>query len=94
MRVFWASSGEQDRADIVEFIAQDKPLAAAEMDELFAAAARRLGEHPLMGRPGRIAGTRELVPHESYRLVYEVKDDAVWILALVHTARMWPPKRH
>lgn len=46
-----------------------------------------------MGRPGQIPGTRELIPHESYRLVYEVLADTVWILALVHTARPWPPTR-
>jgi plasmid stabilization system protein ParE len=43
-----------------------------------------------MGRAGEIAGTRELIPHESYRVVYEVNADAVWILALVHTALPWP----
>ena len=48
---------------------------------------------PLMGRPGKIPGTRELIPHESSRGIYEVKADTVWILALVHTARLWPPAR-
>jgi len=28
MKVYWASSAEQDRADIVEYIAQDNPSAA------------------------------------------------------------------
>lgn len=93
MSVMWALSAEQDRMDIADFIAQDNPLAAVGMDEFFAAAARRLGEHPLIGRLGKIAGTRELVLHESYRMVYEVKDGAVWILAVVHTARTWPPRR-
>jgi addiction module RelE/StbE family toxin len=93
MRVLWTLSAEQDRADIIDFIAQDNPLAAIHMDELFGAAADHLAEHPLMGRPGQIAGTRELIPHEGYRLVYEVQADAVWILALVHTARLWPPSR-
>lgn len=93
MRVFWTSSAEQDRTDIIDFIGQDNPPAAVWMDELFATAAGRLAEHPLLGRAGRIPGTRELMPHESYRLVYEVHSDAVWILALVHTARMWPPRR-
>lgn len=46
-----------------------------------------------MGRRGQIPGTRELIPHESYRLVYEVQADTVRILALVHTARLWPPNR-
>lgn len=93
MRVLWTLSAEQDRADIVDFIAQDNPLAAIRMDEVFAAAAGRLAEQPLMGRPGQIPGTRELIPHDSYRLVYEVQTDTVWILALVHTARLWPPTR-
>ncbi|WPH23896.1 type II toxin-antitoxin system RelE/ParE family toxin [Variovorax paradoxus] len=93
MRVLWTLSAEQDRADIVDFIAQDNPLAAIRMDETFSAAVGRLAEHPLLGRAGQIPGTRELIPHESYRLVYEVRADTIWILTLVHTARQWPPTR-
>ncbi|GAA4403081.1 type II toxin-antitoxin system RelE/ParE family toxin [Quisquiliibacterium transsilvanicum] len=93
MRVLWTLAAEQDRADIVDFIALDNPRAAIRMDEVFEAAVGRLAEHPLMGRTGEIAGTRELIPHESYRLVYEVQADTVWILALVHAARLWPPAR-
>jgi toxin ParE1/3/4 len=63
------------------------------MDELFAEAAARLAEYPMLGKPGKISGTRELIPHESYRLVYEIDGDVVWMLALVHTARRWPPPR-
>ncbi|MGE5865185.1 MAG: type II toxin-antitoxin system RelE/ParE family toxin [Rhizobacter sp.] len=62
-------------------------------DERFQATVGRLAEHPLMGRPGPIPGTRDLIPHESYRLIYEVQADTVWILALAHTARLWPPAR-
>lgn len=91
MRVLWTLAAEQDRAEIVDFIAHDNPRAAIRMDELFGAAVDRLAEHPMIGRPGQIPGTRESIPHESYRLVYEVQADTVWILALVHTARLWPP---
>jgi plasmid stabilization system protein ParE len=63
------------------------------MDELFAEAVGRLATHPHFGKAGLISGTRELIPHESYRLVYEVQDNTVWILALVHTAQMWPPRQ-
>lgn len=93
MRVLWTLAAEQDRADIVDHIAQDNPLAAIRMDELFEAAVGRLAEHPLIGRPGQVSGTRELIPHETYRLVYELQGDTLWILALVHTARLWPPTR-
>jgi len=64
-----------------DFIAADSPSAASRMDELFSDAASRLAEYPELGRPGRIPGTRELIPHERYRLVYEIERDMVWILA-------------
>jgi addiction module RelE/StbE family toxin len=92
MKIFWAAAAEQDRAEIFDFIAHDNPVAAIDMDERFAAAVAHLADHPLLGRTGLVPGTRELIPHESYRLVYEVQDDTVWILALVHTARMWPQR--
>ena len=93
MKVIWAASAEQDRADIIEFISLDNPIAAIQMDELFAEAALRLEEHPLIGKPGRTPGTRELIPHANYRVIYEVQDDQVRILILVHTARVWPTAR-
>ena len=91
MTVVWTPEAEQDRADIWDYIAADNPVAAVRMDELFSDAAARLAKHPKIGRTGKISGTRELIPHESYRLVYEIDVDTVWVLALVHTARQWPP---
>ena len=93
MRVIWTPEAQQDRAEVWDYIATDNPRAAARMDELFGDAAVRLADHPMLGRQGKIPGTRELLPHESYRLVYEIYDESVWILALVHTARQWPPIR-
>jgi len=74
-----------------DYIAADNARTAARMDELFRAAAPRLANHPLLGRPGKIPRTRELIPHESYHLVYEIVDETLWILTLVHTSRRWPP---
>ena len=93
MRVVWTPEAEQDRDDIWFYISAENPSAAAGMDELFSAAAARLADHPNLAHPGKIAGTRELIPHESYRLVYEVHDDTVWLLALVHNAQQWPLSR-
>lgn len=84
---------QQDRADVWDYIAADNPRAAARMDALFSDAAASLAEHPHLGRAGKIPGTRELIPHEHYRIVYEIERDTVWLLALVHTARQWPPAR-
>lgn len=93
MKVFWSVAAEKDRADIVDGIGLVNPSAAIRMDELFAACSDRLADHPLLGHVGIVPGTRELFPHENYRLVYEVDGGAVWILALVHAARAWPAAR-
>jgi toxin ParE1/3/4 len=93
MRVVWTPEAEQDRDDVWEFIAADNLTAAARMDALFSDAAAQLADFPALGHLGQIAGTRELIPHENYRLVYEVAGDIVWMLALVHTSRRWPPLR-
>ncbi len=91
MKVRWTPEAEIDRAKIFDYIAADSPRSAAKMDEIFSRAAARLSEHPEYGHVGRIPGTREVVAHKSYCLVYEIYQDTVWVLALVHTARQWPP---
>ncbi|MBX3577557.1 MAG: type II toxin-antitoxin system RelE/ParE family toxin [Rhizobiaceae bacterium] len=91
MKVIWQPSARKDRDQIFGFIEQDNPAAAVKMDLLFSHAAKRLARLPEIGRPGSIAGTRELIPHRQYRLVYRIVGSEVRILSLVHTARQWPP---
>ena len=78
---------EQDRLDIREFISNDNPQAALRMDVLFSEAVARLAEYPHSGRPGDVPGTRELIPHESYKIVYEVAEDIIFILVFPDVAR-------
>ena len=91
MKVVWTPEAQQDRADIWDYIAADNLNAAVRMDRLFSDAAARLADFPMLGRAGKVPGSRELIPHESYRLVYQIELETVWVLALVHTARQWPP---
>jgi plasmid stabilization system protein ParE len=66
---------------------------AVRLDQLFSEAAARLAAFPMLGHEGLVPGKRELTPHRSYRLIYEVAGHVVWILVLIHTARQWPPLR-
>ena len=93
MEVVWTPEAESDRDEIWAYIAADDVRAAARIDHLFSVAAARLATHPEIGKPGRLPGTREVLPHRRYRLVYEIDQGTIWILALVHTARLWPPIR-
>ncbi len=91
--IVWTPEAEQDRLAIWKYLVVRDPAAAVRIDRLFSDAVAPLADFPLLGHPGEIPGTRELTPHRRYRLVYEVAGETIWILALVHTARQWPPVR-
>lgn len=69
--LFWKAEAIQDRDDIYEYIEADNPAAALALDELFTKTANRLLTHPAVGKQGRVAGTRELVAHKNYIIVYD-----------------------
>ena len=91
MRIIWTPAAAQDRADIWDYLHAFNPTAAIDMDTRFTHSISLLSRYPESGPAGIIAGTRELIPHQSYRVVYQLQTDAIWILALVHTSRQWPP---
>lgn len=45
---------------------------------------------PNRGRPGRVQGTRELVLTRPFLAVYEVREEEVQVLRILHGARQWP----
>lgn len=93
MNLVWARLASADRNEIRQYIARDNPVAALALDELFSEQANHLVDHPGLGRPGRVVGTRELVVHQNYLLIYDTVSDVVRILRVLHTSRQWPPAR-
>lgn len=93
MELFWTPEAAQDRDEIYDYIEADNPAAALALDELFSEKSSRLVDHPSLGRHGRVAGTRELVVHRNYILVYDLVGDLVRVLRVLHAARQWPPGR-
>lgn len=89
----WTPEAIQDRNEIYDHVEADNPVAALALDELLSEKASRLIDHPGMGRAGRIAGTRELVAHPNYILVYDLSGDLVRVLRVLHTSRQWPPSK-
>jgi toxin ParE1/3/4 len=73
-----------------EYISQDSP-AAADRTVAILNAVKILKRFPASGRPGRVAGTRELVVSRTpYIVPYRVRDDTVELLLVLHAARKWP----
>jgi toxin ParE1/3/4 len=53
----------------------------------------KLAGHPKLYRPGRVAGTREMVVRSNYVVVYAEDVRAVSILRVLHAAQQWPPEQ-
>jgi toxin ParE1/3/4 len=92
MRVTWSPRARRARGAAVDYIARDNLQAALNQLDAVQQQVRILADHPEIGRPGRVAGTRELVISRTpFILVYRIDEDAVRILHFLHGARQWPP---
>ena len=93
MRIRWLRTALANLNAEAEYIARDNPDAAARMVATIASAVEYLVDHPAMGRPGRVSGTRELVvPDTPYIVPYRVRRNAVEVLRVFHAARKWPSR--
>jgi len=87
---FWKPAAIADRKRITTHIAQDNPRAAMEMGDMLMEKAALLDQHLMLGRAGRVKGTRELVAHPNYILIYRVAGDVAEVLRVKHAAQQWP----
>lgn len=86
----WKKQARADLLAIVAHIAQDNPDAAEKLADEIEAKAEKLRTHPNLFRAGRKRGTRELVAHENYLVIYRVMGNTVIILRVKHAAQLWP----
>lgn len=91
MKPIWTRRALADIEAIFAFVAADNPRLAERLTIEIEARIITLAEHPGIGRPGRVDGTREFVVSGTpYILPYRVRDGRVEILAVLHAARDWP----
>lgn len=91
MRVVWSPLAQTRALEAVDYIAQERPQAAAAwLEELLA----RVATLDRFARRGRVVAEigheayREL-PHAPYRVIYRVDPTQVVILTLRHSRRDW-----
>lgn len=91
MKLFWAAPARGDLAALRGFIAQDQPEATRRHAEAILAAAAGLTRFPESGRPGRVAGTRELVVGRTpWVVVYRWRGEVIEVLRALHGRQRWP----
>ncbi|MFM9912364.1 MAG: type II toxin-antitoxin system RelE/ParE family toxin [Methylophilaceae bacterium] len=91
MKVIWRRNALLDLAEIDTYIRQKNPQAANRVVSNIRRETSVLTKLPLIGREGRIENSRELVIGQfPYIVAYQITPSAVEILAVIHSAQLWP----
>lgn len=91
MRVNWTEQAMGLLVAAVEHYAKaHDPVKAYQTFDQVIDRAKALGDHPGIGRRGRVAGTKEFVLKGTpFILVYQVSGDQVDILRVLHGSQAW-----
>ena len=91
MRIRWTRPALYDLEEIDEYLFKENPKLPIIILKRIRAAAGILSDHPEIGRPGRVSGTRELiVAGTPFILPYRIYSNEVQILRVLHSSRKWP----
>jgi toxin ParE1/3/4 len=91
MDILWLSRATADLYQVSAHIRQDNPRAAERVGAAIEAATQQLRRYLEMARPGKVAGTRELVVTGTpYLVVYRLRGETVEILRVLHGKQKWP----
>ena len=86
----WSEEATTDLVEIIDYIEQRNALAAQSLHAAIVQSAENLPLMPYLFRPGRVAGTREIVVHPNYIVVYLVASDTIDILRILHSRQQYP----
>jgi len=92
MNVLWSPEAIGDLASLRAYIADADPAAARGVVlHIIHNVEQLLPNHPQMGRPGRVPGTRErVIPKTPFLVPYRLQKNIIQILRVHHGARRWP----
>ena len=90
LSIVWRLKARSDLVEIVRHIATENPAAARRLKTQLEDSVIPLAEHPYLFRAGRVAGTREVVAHPNYVIIYRVTSSEVEIVSVVHARRDYP----
>ena len=92
MKIVWTKRAERHVRSAYRYWSNEKSETAADlMLERILSTVELLERNPDIGRPGRIATSRELILTPlPFVLAYRVRRDKIEIAALIHGARKWP----
>lgn len=88
MRLRWSPSAAEDFEKIADYLFERAPEFAPAVIRKIHDSCRLLVGFPNMGRLGHLEGTREFVI-PPYIIVYQVRNEAVYVVRILHGAQDW-----
>jgi toxin ParE1/3/4 len=86
----WTARARRNFGVLMAYIAEVNPDAAEQLSHRIESAVLPLSEHPYLYRTGRVAGTREMVAHPNYLVVYRVLDAEIEVVNVLHARQRYP----
>jgi len=91
LKIIWSPEACADLDRICDFLLAEQPSSALQTLDRIEGRVEALRDHPGLGRPGRVAGTRELIASGlPYVIPYRVKSGRIEIVRVLHAARLYP----
>ena len=91
MQLVWTEAAISDLISIRDYIEHDDLEAAERVAASILNSVEKLETNPLVGRLGRVTGTRELVVAKyPYVIPYRIRGEQVELLRVIHSRREWP----
>ena len=94
MKISWTRTAVGHLADIYEYIARDSKRYAKRMVDRITARSKQIGDFPESApvvAEYADPAVREVL-EGAYRVIYRVQANTVVVLAVIHAARLLPPK--
>ncbi|WP_250485288.1 type II toxin-antitoxin system RelE/ParE family toxin [Caballeronia sp. GaOx3] len=91
LRILWTETAREELRERMAFVARRSQQAATRLFDRILDSVVPASEHPFIFREGRVAGTREIVAHPNYIVVYRVIHDAIVVVQVLHAREEYPP---
>ncbi|HTS38756.1 MAG TPA: type II toxin-antitoxin system RelE/ParE family toxin [Candidatus Solibacter sp.] len=94
LKIVWSPLARTRLREIHDYVARDKPEAAARLSARIVSVVEVLSEFPLLGRAGAEPGVRELIIGGTpYGVLYKVRGKRIMINTVWHGAQLRKPKK-
>jgi toxin ParE1/3/4 len=86
----WEAEARRQLRDTLTYIASHNDAAAERLRTVIEAKLNLLLQFAEMGRPGRVAKTRELIVHPNYVVVYAIRRNTIDVIRILHARQLYP----